>query len=96
MPNLTFGASMAKALRPHVRGVMDVHMMIAPADPMIDAFADAGADVLTVHYEAGPHPHRTLQAIRAAGMKAGLALNPGTPVSVMEPVLDMVDLGCCR
>jgi ribulose-phosphate 3-epimerase len=73
---------------------MDVHLMIAPVDPYIDAFAKAGADVLTAHLEAGPHIHRTLQAIRAAGCKAGLALNPGTPVEAAAPLLDLVDLVC--
>ena len=73
---------------------MDVHLMIAPVDPYIDAFAKAGADVITAHVEAGPHIHRTLQAIRAAGAKAGIALNPGTPASAVEPLLDMADLVC--
>ncbi|WP_319637295.1 ribulose-phosphate 3-epimerase [Kangsaoukella pontilimi] len=94
VPNLTFGPAMCKALRPHIRGTMDVHLMIAPVDPYIQAFADAGADVLTAHVEAGPHIHRTLQAIRAAGVKAGVALNPGTPASAAQPLLDMVDLIC--
>ncbi len=83
-----------KAFRPHVKTVMDVHLMIAPVDPYIAAYAEAGADVITAHFEAGPHPHRTLQAIRAAGCKAGLALNPGTPASSVEYLLDMVDLVC--
>jgi ribulose-phosphate 3-epimerase len=73
---------------------MDVHLMIAPVDPYIDAFAKAGADVITAHVEAGPHVHRTLQAIRATGVKAGVALNPGTPASAVEALLDMVDLVC--
>jgi len=73
---------------------MDVHLMIAPVDPYIDAFAEAGADILTAHIEAGPHTHRTLQAIRAAGMKAGLALNPGTSVEAAAPLLDLCDLVC--
>jgi ribulose-phosphate 3-epimerase len=94
VPNLTFGPAMVKALRPHVKTVMDVHLMIAPVDPYIDAFAEAGADVLTAHLEAGPHIHRTLQAIRGAGMKAGLALNPGTGLDGVETLLDMVDLVC--
>ncbi|MDJ1018317.1 MAG: ribulose-phosphate 3-epimerase [Paracoccaceae bacterium] len=94
VPNLTFGPAMCAALRPHIKGVMDVHLMIAPVDPYIDAFADAGADILTAHVEAGPHIHRTLQAIRAAGVKAGLALNPGTPASAAAPVLDLIDLVC--
>ena len=94
VPNLTFGPAMAKAIRPHVSGVMDVHLMIAPVDPYIAAFADAGADILTAHVEAGPHIHRTLQAIRANGMRPGVALNPGTPASAVEHVLDLVDLVC--
>lgn len=94
VPNITFGPAMCAAIRPHIKGVMDVHLMIAPVDPYIDAFAQAGADVITAHVEAGPHIHRTLQAIRAAGAKAGVALNPGTPAGVVEPLLDMVDLVC--
>lgn len=94
VPNLTFGPPAVKAFRPHVKTVMDVHLMIAPVDPYIAAYAEAGADVITAHFEAGPHPHRTLQAIRAAGCKAGLALNPGTPASAVEYLLDMVDLVC--
>ena len=94
VPNLTFGPPLVKAIRKHIKTVMDVHLMIAPVDPYIDAFADAGADILTAHLEAGPHTHRTLQAIRAAGCKAGLALNPGTPVEAAAPLLDMVDLVC--
>lgn len=94
VPNLTFGPAMCKALRPHIRGVMDVHLMIAPVDPYIEAFAAAGADRITAHVEAGPHIHRTLQAIRASGTAAGVALNPGTPLSAVEPLLDMVDLVC--
>ncbi|WP_066701911.1 ribulose-phosphate 3-epimerase [Celeribacter ethanolicus] len=94
VPNLTFGPAMCKAIRPHIKTVMDVHLMIAPVDPYIDAFADAGADILTAHVEAGPHIHRTLQAIRGAGMKAGVALNPGTPAESVEYLLDMVDLIC--
>ena len=94
VPNLTFGAPSVKAFRRHVRTVMDVHLMIAPVDPWIAAYAEAGADVLTAHLEAGPHPHRTLQAIRGAGMKAGLALNPGTPAEAAAPLLDLVDLIC--
>ncbi|MEX0366077.1 MAG: ribulose-phosphate 3-epimerase [Ruegeria sp.] len=94
VPNITFGPATCAAIRPHIKGVMDVHLMIAPVDPYIQAFADAGADVLTAHVEAGPHIHRTLQAIRAAGMKAGVALNPGTPASAVEDLMDMVDLVC--
>ncbi len=94
VPNMTFGPPLVKAIRKHVKTVMDVHLMIAPVDPYIDAFIDAGADVLTAHLEAGPHTHRTLQAIRGAGIKAGLALNPGTPVEAAGPVLDLCDLVC--
>ena len=94
VPNLTFGPPAVKAFRRHVKTVMDVHLMIAPVDPSIEAYAEAGADILTAHIEAGPHPHRTLQAIRAAGMKAGLALNPGTPAEAAESLLDMTDLVC--
>ena len=94
VPNLTFGPDMCRFLRPHIKGVMDVHLMIAPVDPYIQAFADAGADVLTAHVEAGPHTHRTLQAIRATGTKAGLALNPGTPADAVIPLLDLCDLVC--
>ena len=94
VPNLTFGPPAVKAFRPHVKTIMDVHLMIAPVDPYIDAYADAGADVLTAHIEAGPHIHRTLQAIRGAGMKAGVALNPGTPASAVQDILDLTDLIC--
>ncbi|MEJ6393703.1 ribulose-phosphate 3-epimerase [Gymnodinialimonas sp. 2305UL16-5] len=94
VPNLTFGPPMVKALRHHVTTVMDVHLMIAPVDPYIEAYAEAGADILTAHVEAGPHIHRTLQAIRGAGMKAGVALNPGTPASSVAHVLDLCDLVC--
>ena len=94
VPNISFGASTCAAIRPHIKGVMDVHLMIAPVDPYIEDFAKAGADVLTAHVEAGPHIHRTLQAIRGAGMKAGVALNPGTPADAITEVLDLVDLVC--
>ncbi len=94
VPNLTFGPPAVKAFRPHVKTVMDVHLMITPVDPYIQAYADAGADILTAHVEAGPHTHRTLQAIRAAGMKAGVALNPGTPAESVEHLLDLTDLVC--
>ncbi len=94
VPNLTFGPPLVKAIRKHIKTVMDVHLMIAPVDPYIDAFAEAGADILTAHLEAGPHTHRTLQAIRGAGVKAGLALNPGTPVEAAAPLLDLCDLVC--
>lgn len=92
VPNLTFGPPVIEKLRPHSEKPFDVHLMIAPVDPYIDAFAKAGANILTVHPEAGPHLHRTLQAIRAAGMRPGVALNPGTPASVIEPVIDDIDL----
>lgn len=92
VPNLTFGPPAVKAFRPHVQGFMDVHLMIAPVDAYIDAYAEAGADMITAHVEAGPHPHRTLQAIRAAGKKAGIALNPGTPVEAVEYLLDLCDM----
>lgn len=94
VPNLTFGPALCKAIRKHITTVMDVHLMIAPVDPYIEAFADAGADVITAHLEAGAHTHRTLQAIRATGAKAGLALNPGTPVEAAAPLLDLCDLVC--
>lgn len=94
VPNITFGPQMCAALRPHIRTVMDVHLMVAPVDGFIEAFADAGADVITVHLEAGPHIHRTLQAIRAKGKKAGLALNPGTDIGAVSYLIDSVDLIC--
>jgi len=92
VPNLTFGPPIIKKLRPHTAKLFDVHLMIAPVDPYIDAFAEAGADILTVHPEAGPHLHRTLQSIRSKGMKAGVALNPGTHADVVDAVIDDVDL----
>jgi len=94
VPNITFGPATCAALRPHIKGVMDVHLMISPVDPYIDAFAKAGADVITAHAEAGPHLHRTLQAIRDTGAKAGVALNPATPASAIAHVLDCIDLVC--
>jgi ribulose-phosphate 3-epimerase len=94
VPALTFGAQTCKAIRPHIKTVMDVHLMISPVDTYLQGFADAGADIITAHYEAGPHIHRTLQNIRDLGCKAGVALNPGTPASVVEELLDMVDLIC--
>ena len=94
VPNITFGPQTCKAIRPHVKKVMDVHLMIAPVDPYIEAFAQAGADIITAHVEAGPHLDRTLQAIRAAGAKAGVALNPATPADAIEFVLDRIDLVC--
>jgi ribulose-phosphate 3-epimerase len=95
VPNLTFGPPIIQAIRRHTKKTFDVHLMIAPADPYLEAFARAGADVITVHAEAGPHIHRSLQAIRAMGKKAGVAINPGTPASLVEPVLDMADLVLC-
>ena len=94
VPNLTFGPPAVAAFRKHVTTVMDVHLMIAPVDPYIEAFAEAGADVITAHVEAGPHSHRTLQAIRATGKKAGIALNPGTPAEAVQHLLDLTDLVC--
>ncbi|MGJ8544295.1 MAG: ribulose-phosphate 3-epimerase [Sulfitobacter sp.] len=94
VPNISFGPATCAAIRPHIKGVMDVHLMIAPVDPYIDAFAAAGADVITAHVEAGPHIHRTLQAIRGAGVKAGVALNPGTPADAVSHLLDQLDLIC--
>ncbi len=94
VPNLTFGPAMCAALRPHIKGVMDVHLMIAPVDGYLEAFAKAGADVITAHVEAGPHIHRTLQAIRGLGKKVGVAINPGTQVEAVADLLDMVDLVC--
>ena len=92
VPNLTFGPPAVKAFRPHVRTVMDVHLMIAPVDPYLEAFAEAGADIITAHIEAGPHIHRTLQAIRSLGKKAGLALNPGTGLDAVGHLLDLCDM----
>jgi len=92
VPNITIGPDVVKALRPHTRKVFDVHLMIAPVDPYLEAFAKAGADIISIHAEAGPHLHRSLQTIRALGKKAGVVLNPGTHESAIEPVLDMVDL----
>ena len=92
VPNISIGPDVVKALRPHTKKLFDVHLMIAPCDPYLEAFAKAGSDIITVHVEAGPHIHRSLQAIRALGKKAGVTLNPGTPVETIEPVIDMVDL----
>ena len=94
VPNITFGPATCAAIRPHILGVMDVHLMIAPIDSYIEAFAHAGADIITAHLEADPHIHRTLQAIRNTGKKSGLALNPGTGLDGVENLLDMVDLIC--
>jgi len=92
VPNITIGPLVVKALRRHAQKPFDVHLMISPVDPYLDAFADAGADGLTVHPEAGPHIHRTLQHIRKLGKKAGVVLNPGTPVDALDNVMDLVDL----
>lgn len=94
VPNITFGPATCAAIRPHIKGVMDVHLMIAPVDPYIEDFAKAGADILTAHVEAGPHIHRTLQAIKGAGMKAGVAINPGTPAEGVAELMDLIDLVC--
>jgi ribulose-phosphate 3-epimerase len=92
VPNITIGPDVVKALRPHTQKTLDVHLMIAPCDPYLEAFAKAGADIITVHVEAGPHVHRSLQAIRALGKKAGVTLNPATPEQTIEHVIDLVDL----
>ena len=92
VPNITIGPGVVKAIRPHTKKVLDVHLMIAPADPFIEAFAQAGSDVITVHVEAGPHLDRTLQLIRALGKKAGVSLTPQTPESAIAYVLDRLDL----
>ena len=92
VPNLTIGPLVVKAIRPHSRLPFDVHLMIAPVDPYIPAFADAGADIITVHAEAGPHLHRSLQLVKQQGKKAGVSLNPATPVAVLDHVWDDVDL----
>jgi ribulose-phosphate 3-epimerase len=92
VPNITIGPDVVKALRPHTKKVLDVHLMIAPCDPYLEAFANAGSDIITVHVEAGPHLHRSLQAIRKLGKKAGVSLNPATPASSIEHVLDLLDL----
>ena len=92
VPNITIGPEVVRALRPHTDLPLDVHLMIAPVDPYVGAFAEAGADIITVHPEAGPHLHRTLQLIHGAGRKAGVALNPATPVEALDNVLGEVDL----
>ncbi len=92
VPNISIGPDVVKAIRPQTKKILDVHLMIAPCDPYLEAFAKAGADIITVHVEAGPHIHRSLQAIRALGKKAGVTMNPGTPESAVEPVVDLVDL----
>ena len=92
VPNLTIGPAVVKALRPHTKKPFDVHLMISPVDPFLAAFAEAGADTITVHPEAGPHLHRTLQAIKALGKRAGVSLNPSTPAKALDYVLEEVDL----
>jgi len=92
VPNITIGPDVVKALRAHTKKPLDVHLMIAPCDPYLEAFAKAGSDIITVHVESGPHIHRSLQAIRALGKKAGVTMNPGTPAETVEPVIDLVDL----
>jgi ribulose-phosphate 3-epimerase len=92
VPNISIGPAIVKAIRPHTKKPLDVHLMIAPCDPYLEAFADAGADIITVHVEAGPHIHRSLQAIRALGKKAGVTLNPGTSESTLAHVIGIVDL----
>ena len=92
VPNISFGPAVMQSVRGASKKIFDVHLMIAPCDPYLEAFAKAGADIITVHVESGPHVHRSLQAIRALGKKAGVTLNPGTPVSTLENVIDLVDL----
>src|ERR1700742_1833148 len=92
VPNITIGPDVVKALRPVTKKTIDVHLMIAPCDPYLEAFAKAGSDIITVHVESGPHVHRSLQAIRALGKKAGVTMNPGTPANAIEHVIDLVDL----
>ena len=92
VPNITIGPAVTQAIRPLTKKILDVHLMIAPCDPYLEAFAKAGSDIITVHVEAGPHVHRSLQAIRSLGKKAGVTMNPATPVSSIEHVIDLVDL----
>ena len=92
VPNITIGPDVVKAIKPHASRPLDVHLMIAPVDPYVTAFAEAGADIITFHPEAGPHPHRTAQAIRAAGCRVGVSLNPATPLASLDHMLDLVDL----
>jgi len=92
VPNLTIGPAVVKALRPHTKKPFDVHLMISPVDPFLDAFADAGADTITVHPEAGPHLHRTVQRVKSLGKKAGVSLNPATPAKALDYVLEELDL----
>ncbi|HEY0927411.1 ribulose-phosphate 3-epimerase [Brevundimonas sp.] len=92
VPNITLGPDIVKAIRPHTSKTFDVHLMVAPVDPWLEAYKEAGADILTVHPESGPHLHRTLGRIRQLGAKAGVVLNPGTPLAVLEEVVELVDL----
>src|SRR4051794_37434244 len=92
VPNITIGPGVVKALRPHTQKPFDVHLMISPVDPFLDAFAEAGADIITVHPEAGPHLHRTIQRVKSLGKKAGVSLNPATPAKALDYVLEEVDL----
>ena len=92
VPNITIGPAVVKALRPHSAKPFDVHLMISPVDPYLEAFAEAGADIISFHPEAGPHPHRTVQTIHALGKKAGIVLNPATPLSVLDYLIDDIDL----
>lgn len=94
VPAINFGSATCAALRPHIRTIMDVHLMVAPVEPHLTSFAEAGADFITIHVEAGPHLHLSLQTIRCLGCKAGVALNPGTPAASIAPVIDLVDLVC--
>ena len=94
VPNITFGPAMCKAIRPHIKTVMDVHLMISPVDRYVEDFVNSGADIITAHVEATPHIHRTIQLIKSFGIKAGVALNPSTPVENIEYVLDIIDLVC--
>jgi len=92
VPNISIGPGVVRSIRPHSTLPFDVHLMIAPVDPYIQAFRDAGADIITVHPEAGPHLHRTLQTVKASGARAGVSLNPGTPPEAIDPILDLIDL----
>jgi ribulose-phosphate 3-epimerase len=92
VPNISFGPAVMQSVRAASKKIFDVHLMIAPCDPYLEAFAKAGSDIISVHVESGPHVHRSLQAIRALGKKAGVTLNPGTPISTLENVIDLVDL----
>lgn len=92
VPNLTIGPDVVKAIKPHANKPLDVHLMISPVDAFIDLFAEAGADIITFHPEAGPHPHRTVQAIKAAGCKAGISLNPATPIAALKELIEDIDL----